>query len=257
MALSEKDVDHQSHEEDHHVSPSEEQDETHLRPPPPSGAGDLESGSTTSPGGGDEKPPDPNIIGWDGPTDPENPMNWKTSKKILNVGLVSFMCFLTPLASSMFAPAVPTVMAEFHSNNLEMASFIVSVFVLGFAFGPVLLGPLSEVWGRLYLYWICNILFVVFTAVCAKSNSIGMLTGFRFLCGFVGGLPLAVGGGTITDMMSQDNRGAAMALFSAGPLLGPIIGPVAGGFLSEAKGWRWVFWLLTIAVCVTSLRQSY
>lgn len=58
--------------------------------------------------------------------------------------------------------------------------------------------------------------------------------------------PLTNGGGTIADMIAQEKRGAAMAIYSVGPLLGPIIGPVAGGFLSDAKGWRWVFWLLTI-----------
>ena len=54
-----------------------------------------------------------------------------------------------------------------------------------------------------------------------------------------------------------------MALFAAGPLLGPIVGPIAGGFLAEAKGWRWIFWLLTIVagVCtiavIAFMRESY
>lgn len=47
-------------------------------------------------------------------------------------------------------------------------------------------------------------------------------------------------------MIAQEKRGVAMAVYSVGPLLGPIIGPVAGGFLADAKGWRWVFWLLAI-----------
>jgi len=64
-------------------------------------------------------------------------------------------------------------------------------------------------------------------------------------------------------MIAQENRGAAMAAFSVGPLLGPIIGPVAGGFLAQAKGWRWVFWLLVILAGVLTLtmlafaRESY
>jgi MFS family permease len=54
-------------------------------------------------------------------------------------------------------------------------------------------------------------------------------------------------------MVAQEKRGAAMAVFSVGPLLGPIIGPVAGGFLAEAKGWRWVFWLLVIVAGTLSV----
>lgn len=49
-------------------------------------------------------PADPNIVDWDGPDDPENPMNWKTGKKGLMVGILSLLTLVTPLASSMFAP---------------------------------------------------------------------------------------------------------------------------------------------------------
>ena len=53
-----------------------------------------------------------------------------------------------PLASSMFAPGVPEVMTEFKSSNELLASFVVSVYVLGYAFGPLLIAPLSELYGR-------------------------------------------------------------------------------------------------------------
>lgn len=47
-------------------------------------------------------------------------------------------------------------------------------------------------------------------------------------------------------MIVQEKRGAAMSAFAIGPLLGPIVGPVAGGYLSQALGWRWVFWILSM-----------
>src|SRR5690606_19361998 len=56
------------------------------------------------------------------------------------------------------------------------------------------------------------------------------------------------GAGTIADMITQDKRGAAMSIVAIGPLLGPIIGPVVGGFLADAKGWRWVFWVIAILI---------
>jgi MFS family permease len=49
----------------------------------------------------------------------------------------------------MFAPGVPNLMAEFHSTNIELGSFVVSIYVLGFAFGPMALAPLSELYGRM------------------------------------------------------------------------------------------------------------
>ena len=153
-----------------------------------------------------------------------------------------------PLASSMFAPGVPEVMTEFHSTNTTLAGFVVSVYVLGYAFGPLIIAPLSELYGRLPVYHASNILFVVFTVACAVASNLNMLIGFRFLQGTFGSTPLTIGGGTIADMIVQEKRGGVMAIWALGPLMGPVIGPVAGGYLSQGKGWRWVFWVIAMAV---------
>lgn len=74
---------------------------------------------------------DPNVVDFDGPDDPENPLNWSYNKKWGMVSLVSAITFLTPLASSIFAPGVPQVMEEFNSTNDMLAGFMISVYVLG------------------------------------------------------------------------------------------------------------------------------
>ncbi|KAL8791737.1 MAG: hypothetical protein Q9195_005675 [Heterodermia aff. obscurata] len=206
---------------------------------------------------------DPNIVSWDGPDDPENPINWKESLKWANVVAVSFITFITPLASSMFAPGIPDVMDEFHSTNNELASFVVSVYILGYAFGPLIIAPLSELYGRVVIYHTCNIMFVIFTVACAVASNLNMLIGFRFLQGTFGSAPLTIGGGSIADMIIQERRGAVMAVWAMGPLMGPVIGPVIGGYLSQAKGWRWVFWLIAIVAGTITimglfvLRETY
>jgi len=148
----------------------------------------------------------------------------------------------------MFAPGVPEAMAEFNSTNQELASFVVSVYILGYAFGPLLIAPLSELYGRLPLYHGANLGFIILTVACAVSSNLNMLIAFRFIEGLFGSCPLTIGGGTIADMIVQEKRGGAMAIWALGPLMGPVIGPVAGGFLSQAKGWRWVFWVIALAV---------
>jgi hypothetical protein len=165
---------------------------------------------------------DPNIVGWDGPDDPLNPLNFSSWLKILNTALVSGICFVTPLASSMFAPGVPQLMAEFKSTNVLLASFVVSVYVLGFAFGPLFLAPLSEIYGRLPIYHVCNVGFLALTIACAVSTNLNMLIAFRFLEGVFGSAPLTNGGGTIADLFVQEKRGRAMSTFAMGPIVGPI-----------------------------------
>lgn len=124
----------------------------------------------------------------------------------------------------MFAPGVPQLMAEFNSTNKALASFVVSVYILGFAIGPLIIAPLSELYGRKKLYQSCNVLFCAFTIVCGESQNLGMLLAFRFWAGCAGVAPLTIGAGSIGDLMQAEERGGAMAIFSLGPLLGPIIG---------------------------------
>ncbi|KAF2707434.1 MFS general substrate transporter [Pleomassaria siparia CBS 279.74] len=189
---------------------------------------------------------DANVVWWDGPDDPENPLNWGYKKKWGTVILVAAITFLTPLASSSFAPGVPKVMETFHSQDDMLEGFMLSVYVLGFAFGPLLIAPLSEMFGRLWLYHACNLLFIVCTIVAAVSSSMGMFIAFRFLMGCFGGAPLVLGGGTIADLISREQRGTAMVVWMMGPTMGPCVGPIIGGFLIAAKGWRWNFWLIAI-----------
>lgn len=154
-------------------------------------------------------------------------------------------------------------MKEFHSNSSTLGAFVVSVYILGFAFGPVLLAPLSELYGRLPVYHVTNILFVIFNIACAVSTNLNMLIGFRFLAGTVGSACLTNGGGTIADLIPPQQRGLAMSMFVVGPLLGPVVGPVAGGFCAQYIGWRWVFYILAIVTgtfsigCLIFLQESF
>ena len=100
-------------------------------------------------------------------------------------------------------------------------------------------GPLSEIYGRLWVFQVSNVGYTFFTIACALAPSLGSLIAFRFLAGCFGIAPLTVGGGMISDMIAQEERGKAIAIWSLGPILGPIIGPVIGGFLVDAEGWRW------------------
>ncbi|KAF2267682.1 MFS general substrate transporter [Lojkania enalia] len=189
---------------------------------------------------------EPNIVWWDSPEDPQNPMKWPFKKRWGTVILVSVLTFLTPLASSIFAPGVPEVMKTFHSTNDMLEGFMVSVYVLGFAFGPLIIAPLSEMYGRLPLYHICNMCFVIWTIAAATASNMSMFIVFRFLMGCFGGAPLVLGGGTIADLISCEQRGTAMVVWMMGPTIGPCVGPIIGGFLTQAKGWRWNFWFVAI-----------
>ncbi|RMD39803.1 hypothetical protein DV735_g5322, partial [Chaetothyriales sp. CBS 134920] len=189
---------------------------------------------------------DPNIVDWEGPLDPENPMNWSNRKKYANVLMVAILSLLTPLGSSILAPSVPQLMEEFGSTNSALASFVVSVWILGYAFGPLIVAPLSELYGRLWVYHVNTLLFIIFCAVCGLSTNLPMIIVFRFFAGFAGVAPMTVGSGTIADLFKQEERGKVMSIWTVPILFGPCLGPIVGSFLGGSAGWRWNFWFLTI-----------
>ncbi|KAF1843634.1 MFS general substrate transporter [Cucurbitaria berberidis CBS 394.84] len=224
------------HEENNHAAAREKDVEGGAKP-----------GSISSTNEAEEEPDnDPDVVDFDGPDDPENPLNWRATKKWGMVALISAITFLTPLASSQFAPGVPDVMRDFHSTDQMLEGFMVSVYVLGFAFGPLIIAPLSEMYGRLPLYHSCNFFFIVFTIAAAVASNMDMFIIFRFFMGCFGGAPMVLGGGTIADLIPREQRGTAMAVWMMGPTIGPCVGPIIGGFLTVAKGWRWNFWFVAI-----------
>ncbi|TVY84063.1 Efflux pump radE [Lachnellula suecica] len=205
----------------------------------------------------------PRDVDWDGPDDVLNPMNWTPGKKWRTLGIISLMTFVTPLSSSMFAPAVTEVMKGFKSSSTILGEIVVSIYVLGFAIGPLIIAPMSELYGRKWIYLISCAAFVIFTMACALSSSMSMLIVFRFLAGCAGSTPVTLGGASIGDMFPKEKRGAAMAVWGMGPQLAPSVGPIIGGFLAEAEGWRWVFWLQAIIAGIIMflgaiiLRETY
>ncbi|MCJ1377245.1 hypothetical protein MMC17_000337 [Xylographa soralifera] len=181
--------------------------------------------------------------------DSANPLNWSYRYKMCIVVLVSAMTTVDTFATLICVPAIPSILSDFESTNQAYLVILVSIWELGEGLGPFLIAPLSEIYGRLPVYHTANVLFFLCSLGGALSTSIGMLAAFRFLNGLVIA-SLTLGPAMIGDMFKQEERGAAMAVLFMGPLLGPVAAPIIGGFLANAEGWRWTFWLISIAVAV-------
>ncbi|EJD47667.1 MFS general substrate transporter [Auricularia subglabra TFB-10046 SS5] len=203
----------------------------------------------------------PQPDGWD--ADPDNPHNWPAGKKWTMAGVVSLYTLVAPLASSMLAPGLIEMAAHFNTSNPTLVSMILCIFVLGFAIGPLFYGPLSEMYGRTWVLHFSTAFFLVFNTVSIWAPNLTAILLFRFLAGLGGSAAVAIGGGCIADLFRENERAAAMGLFSLGPLLGPVVGPVAGGFIVDSIGFKWVFVIvsilgtLSLAVGIPLLRESY
>ncbi|KAI1411114.1 MFS general substrate transporter [Hypoxylon sp. FL1857] len=185
---------------------------------------------------------DPYVVKWI-PDDPRNPMNFSAFRRWLITGVVAFATLAVALVSSAYSGGVAEIIAAFHISQ-ELAILGVSLFVVGFAVGPLLWAPLSELFGRQLLFFITYGALTAFNAGCAGAQNAQTLMVLRFFAGAFGSSPLTNAGGVIADMFTAAQRGQAMAIFAAAPFLGPVIGPIIGGFLGVGAGWRWVMGFL-------------
>ncbi|USP80793.1 MFS general substrate transporter [Curvularia clavata] len=203
------------------------------------------------------------VAGWDGEEDPLNPLNWSPGYKWCHILLVSLLTFVISLSSSMLAPAIPQAAHDLKTPTASVESFILSAYVIGYSLGPLLVAPLSELYGRSLVYQVSSLLFAAFSVGCALSTNVGMFIAFRLLSGCAGVTPLALGASSVGDVMREDQMGKPMALWGLASLLAPVLAPVAGGYLTEAASWRWIFWVIVIAMGVLIfaspflLRETY
>ncbi|KAM0330690.1 hypothetical protein ACHAQA_003642 [Verticillium albo-atrum] len=187
---------------------------------------------------------DPFIINWI-PNDPRDPMNFSQSTKWFITVVVATATLAVALVSSAYTGGIREIIIEFNISQ-EVAILGVSLFVLGFAIGPLLWAPLSEMFGRQILFFTTYAALTAFNVGCAVSQNSWSLLICRFLAGCFGSSPLTNAGGVVADLFPASQRGLAMAVFSAAPFLGPALGPIVGGFLGAEAGWRWVMGFLAI-----------
>ena len=187
------------------------------------------------------------VVEFDGPEDPLHPQNWPIKRKILVAVMLGFTTLLAAFGSSIFSGATVEVSAYFGVST-EVGILGVSLYVLGFATGPIVWAPLSELRGRKLPLIISMFGFTVFQAATATGYNLQTVLISRFFGGLFASCPLAVVAAVFSDMFDNRSRGSAIAIFSLGVFTGPLMAPFIGGFIVENVnlGWRWIEYLMTI-----------
>lgn len=174
-----------------------------------------------------------------------DPQQWPVRWKIIVNTIYCIMILSTTYSSSAYAPAASLVQAEFGVSQL-VSMLGTSMYVLGFALGPLLFGPASEVVGRKPVYLAA---FLALTAVqlgACLAQSMAALVVLRFFGGVFGSSALNNVASSIADMTRVRERmryNVAYRLVSFG---GPTLGPLIGTFVTEEAGWRWNLRILPI-----------
>lgn len=187
------------------------------------------------------------LVDWKGPNDPDKPTNWTFARKWTIVVTNSLVTFMVSFCSSVYSPAIPDIQHEFQVSA-TVSRLVISLYVFGFAFGPMLWGPASELYGKTRPLWMGYAFFCLFQVPTALAKDIYTFLIFRFLAGLAGSSVLAILGGMFVDfLVHPSERGIATAIFSMATFSGPAMGPIVGSICEARLGRAWVSWVTLIA----------
>jgi len=128
--------------------------------------------------------------------------------------IVAYDSFIVSFASSVFSAAT-TPVSRLYGVSTEVVTLTTSLYVLGYAFGPLIWAPSSELYGRRIPIIVAMFGFSVFTIAVATAENLQTILICRFFSGLFGSGPLAIVAAIFADMFDNRYRGLAIAVFSA------------------------------------------
>lgn len=188
---------------------------------------------------------DPFLVTFSHPHDPTNSRDWAAFRKWAVTSVLSITGFNRIMVSTIMAPALPSISSDLHMTPVE-SLMALSVYLLATAFGPLLIGPLSELYGHSPVLHASNAWFFIWNLICGFAHTKSVLMASRRLAGLGASAIYSLPNGVLGDVWPPSQRGRSLGLYNFVPLLGAVVGPIIGGFIAGGTTWRWIFWATSI-----------
>jgi MFS family permease len=147
-------------------------------------------------------------------------------------------------------PVADRIVLDLEGKEDRTASILlVTVWELGEACGPLLIAPLSEIYGRYPAFNVANVLFILGVILAAVSQTADLLIFARFLTGFAVASNV-LNPAVIGDIFPSHSRGSGMSLVMLAPLVGGAVGPAISGVIAESLGWRTILWMSAVIAII-------
>lgn len=158
--------------------------------------------------------------------------------KLVLIGLIIGM-FFSALEQTIVGTAMPTIIGEL--NGFSIFAWVTTAYMITSTTIVPIVGKLSDLYGRRFLYLIGTIIFIIGSALCATANSMEMLILYRGLQGIGGGMIMPLSQTIIGDIFTAEQRAKWQGVFGALFGLSSVVGPFIGGFLVDTISWHWIF----------------
>jgi len=160
--------------------------------------------------------------------------------------LLAGLSAVGPLTTDMYLPSLPDI-ARLLDASTAQVQLTISSYLIGFAVGQIVYGPVSDRHGRKPVLLAAIALYCAASLACALSSSIEMLIAARTLQALGGSGGIVLARAMVRDLYSGDRAGRELSVIGAVMALAPVLAPIAGGALQTGFGWRSVFFTLVAA----------
>jgi DHA1 family bicyclomycin/chloramphenicol resistance-like MFS transporter len=165
--------------------------------------------------------------------------------------LLTAMVALGPISTDLYLPSLPTIGADFGSDNAAV-QLTLSVFLAGFAFSQLVYGPLSDRYGRRPMILGGLVVYLLASLACAYAPNIEALIAARFLQAVGACVGPVLGRAAVRDIYGRERAASMLSYMGMVMALAPAFGPILGGFVEVLFGWRANFFVLA-AFCLVIL----
>ena len=184
----------------------------------------------------------------------------KENSKVFLLILLGMLTAFGPFVTDMYLPSLPS-MGEYFSTSSSMIQLGLTTSMIGLAVGQIFFGPLSDRYGRRLPLLSGMWLFIISTLLCLFSQTIEQFVAFRLLQGIAGAGGIVISRSVATDKYSGHELAKMLAVIGAINGVAPVAAPIMGGLLTDAIGWKGIFWVLfvlgmVLLACCMRFRES-
>lgn len=168
------------------------------------------------------------------------------------VFILGLLAMLMPLSIDMYLPALPVIAQQF-GVPAGSAQMTLSTYILGFALGQLLYGPMADSTGRKPVILGGTLIFAAAAGACALAQSIDQLITLRFFHGLAAAAASVVINALMRDIYPKEEFSRMMSFVMLVTTVAPLLAPMIGGAVLVWLSWHAIFWILAIAALLASL----